>query len=105
MTTRPRFYSKLPFDKDKLNHKLGEITYMRAEFLVTARGEFMVAGPNSKGMSEVMFQYAGQTDSEWVRIYLGQKYVDRLSFPSNKKQPITCKDMLEDGLDLTTKMK
>ena len=101
MTTRPRFYSKLPFNKDKLNHKPGEITFQLADFLIIARGEFLVAGPNSKGMSEVMFQYADQTEGRWARIYLGQKYVDQLIFPADEKQPVTCKNIMENGLDLT----
>lgn len=97
---RPRFYSKLPFPKDKLHYKPGRLTFQRHDFLITACGEFMVAGPNADGMCEVMFQYDDQSESKWVRIHLGQKYVDALVFPENEGELITCEDILEEGLDL-----
>lgn len=100
MNQRPHFYSKIKYDISKLNHKPGEITFHHANFLITARGEFMVAGPNAKGLCEVMFQYADPTKSQWVRIYIGQKYVDRLRFPESEEGFITCEDVLENGLDL-----
>jgi len=100
MNQRARFYSKINYDISKLKNKPGEITFQRADFLVTARGEFMVAGPNANGLCEVMFQYAEPTESKWVRIYIGQKFVDRLRFPESEEGFITCEDVLENGLDL-----
>jgi len=100
---RPRFYSRLPFPKEQLAGKLGELTYQRNDFLITARGKFMVAGPNADGLCEVMFQYPDQTESKWVRIYLGQKYVDKLMFPETETDPIKCEDVVNNGVDLDAK--
>ena len=103
MKQSPPFRCKLPFPKEKLDDKLGELTFQRQDFLITARGEFMVSGPKGDGLFEVMFQYLDASGSKWVRIHLGQKYVDRLVFPDVEGAPVVCKDILENGLDLDMK--
>lgn len=103
MNTRQRCYSRLPFQKDKLDRKLGEVTYPSGDFLITAQGKFMVAGPNKDGLCEVMFQYLDLTAKKWVRIYLRQKHVDKLIFPDKDGDPITCEDIRDCGLELGAK--
>lgn len=100
VNTRPRIYSRLRFPKELLHGKTGELTFRRHGTAITAQGEFMVSGPNADGLCEVLFQYLDAGEGKWVRLFLGNKYVDSLVFPANTGEPIRCDTVLEGSFEI-----